>query len=1016
MNPSNTGPTSLQTPAHESKIKSHYDVGRNAELAFEIEVPQRTPSLTTRHRDAPQTPINTLFMPSDPAQPHSLPYHPQGPASPSASSAAASMSTMDAYSLFQKVTTALNAAKKGKMPRNSEARRVFKSIRVLLNSIKDSSNMSQEGLRVVALLEQLTHMSDEFMKKRNPGSQIQNMVENLTSIVLINEDDPSGILREKSEDIREALATLVKLSADSLMAKEKSEKLMVFFHVLAQVFCSDAAAFFAAPESSRRTDDRFASHAAPTRAGNTRGSGDVFSRTTGQPGDRFANHAPPSRTSDTRGSGDVISRGTGQPDDRFASHAAQARAGDTRGSGDVFSRTTGQPDDRLASHAASTHIGEARPSGDVFSRAIGQLDDPLASHATPTRAGDTRVAGGDVMSRATDQPDVSHSASTHAGDSRLSGDVTSRATEQRPAVGGAAQGIDTGRSAPLFEGKPTDIGRNVSGGDRGNLPALPGKPESQHETRGQQQGPQMGTRDDFSVFPDLAKTIWNKIGPSLTNYVAPARTDIFDNVRNRAMARSAAGNEQQFGQPPVTDTSGEWEEALLESNGGQFRDLSDHAEATKDFIDLVHALSVDPRNHELRHEILKVIESVGVLGKVWMDLDRFTTDSDYDDEDADEETAADTAGKIRLTLLELGNFIKMFTNRPIEPLFKAIKAIHKVVSENFKEHEVFPDFLQLMRESLTTTPPNAKLLRSPRYLNRVRSTSAQTRAFFDRLVAMRCVDRDASTAEQSEPFYSKHRESTVGDYLATVLEDLHHIWSAIDQDVIVCKIRDTISQLLEAIFKSSDGSVGFNHILLNDLIESIVPEIMSDFKSINIPSLDYRDEEWQIHVEDMVVFIEAIIPKLCQIEFQNSIIFGLRKSIGTARAQKVELQFHRIFIDLREIPFWAKRTSGMSRTAEHGKLDMQILNDGITITVNVTVNLDPKDVSNPPLVPNRVDVDMGSVHLDIHGTKNDSLYSSVSDQIVGMIRKAMKKVVEAEIHLMIDRWNVQLNGLKALYA
>ncbi|KAJ3394062.1 hypothetical protein HDU80_010597, partial [Chytriomyces hyalinus] len=621
----------------------------------------------------------------------------------------------------------------------------------------------------------------------------------------------------------------------------------------------------------------------------------------------------------------------------------------------------------------TTSEGGAQPSGDEFFH---------ATEAAPTRAGETP----------------------------LSGDVLPRTTEERH-VGGLTQGLDTTGSAPLFEGKPGDIGRNVSAGDRETLPALPSKPAGQDETRPQHQGSRMGATDDFSVFPDLAQTLWKKIGPTLTNYISPPQTDIFDNVRNRAMARSA-GTEKQFGYPGAADTSGEWEDVAQESNGSQ----SVHGEAAKDFVDLVHALCVDSRNHELRHEILKVIESVGVLGKVWMDLDRFTTDSDYDDEDADEETAADTAGKIRLTFLELGNFIRMFTNRPIEPLFKAIKAIHNVVSANFKEHDAFADFLQLMRESLTISPANAKILRSQRYLDRLKATSMRTRAFFEHLMAMPCVADEISTTELRDPYYSKQREATVGNYLDTVFEDLQHIWSAIDQDVFVCKIRDTIEQLLAAIFKSSDGSPGFNHILLNDLIESIVPEIMSDFKSINIPSLDYKDEEWQIHVEDMVIFIEAIIPKLCQIEFQNSVIFGLRKSIGTTHAQKVELQFHRIFIDLREIPFWAKRTSGMSRAGEHGKLDMQILNDGITITVNVTLNLDPKVLTTPPLVANRVDVDIDSVHLDIHGTNNDSLYASVSDQIVWMIKKAMKKVVEAEILLMIDRWNVQLNGMKALYA
>ncbi|KAI8832438.1 hypothetical protein BJ741DRAFT_651160, partial [Chytriomyces cf. hyalinus JEL632] len=347
MYTSKLGPASLQTPPHESKVNTHYDFGHNAAVDFTIEVPQRTASLSGKHRDAPQSPMSSLFMQSDSMQAHGLPYQPQAPGSPSATSVSPSISSMDTYSLFQKVTTALAALKRGKMPKNSEARRVFKSIRILLNSVKDEANMSRDGLAVVALLEQLggfilalVHLSDEFMKKRNPGSQLQNMVENLTSIVQINEDDPSGIFTEKSQEIREAAATLLRAFASSLMAKDQSQKMMAFFHVLAEVFYSDASMFSMTPSSSRQPDVlSSASHAAPTRAGGAQTSGDVFSRAT---------LAAPTRGGESQPSGDVFSRAT---------HAPPSRAGEAQPSGDEFSRAT---------HAAPIRTGETPLSGDVL--------------------------------------------------------------------------------------------------------------------------------------------------------------------------------------------------------------------------------------------------------------------------------------------------------------------------------------------------------------------------------------------------------------------------------------------------------------------------------------------------------------------------------------------------------------------------------------------------------------------------------------------------------------------------
>ncbi|KAI8844533.1 hypothetical protein BJ741DRAFT_588686 [Chytriomyces cf. hyalinus JEL632] len=1114
MTSTRLGPASIQVPAKDSKIQTHYSVGRNAELDFTIEVPQRNASIGSKHAPDAQSPISPLTMLNDPMQPHSPRYASQVPTSPM-SSVAPSLSSMgmDPYTLFQRINAALTAAKNGKMPTNSEARRVLKSIRQLMASIKEESNLSQDGLNVMEQLEQLTHVGDEFIKKRNPGSQLQNIVENLTSMVQIELDDPSGIYQSKSEQVRQAISSLLKTSLGSLMAKDKSQKFLVFFQVLAQVFYSDAAAFFVTPSSRQSDERRDSSHQSDDRRASSQQGDDLR-----QAGDRRQSEGryPPQQGEDIRqGEGRYQPESYRQGDDPRQTGARYKPGGDVRQTGarhhpedilqtggryqpeavrqtesrsppEALRQTEGRYQPEALRQAESGYQAESRfqpgRQAENFPQAEGRFQPEALRQADSPRQTEGRRQGGEEFRQAKEcSPDDERTASdlaasTRAIEKRLSGEVTiSRSTEPRP-VGSFPHDFDTSGSATLFEGKSPDIGRDTS---RGALPNLPSKgvrqegqqpqqqwqqsqqqlpqaqqlqqqqpqqhlqqppqqqspqqqwqqpqkqpqqqqwqqqqqqhphQQQQQPQQQQQQGIHLGSSEDFSIFPDIAQSIWKQIGPTLSRFISPAQPDVFEIVRNRALRRGT-GTVNQYTHP--ADTSNEWQEAMQGSDASQFKDPSYHAEATKDFIDLVHALCADPRNHEVRRDILKVIESIGVLGKFWMDMDRFTA-AGYDDDD--EETAIDAAGKMRLALLELGNFISLFSHKPIEPLFNSMKAIHTVVSGKFKESDAFADFLQLMRDSLTVPPARASNLRNPRFYSRVKETSVQTRAFMERLVLMPCSDTEPSTpAELRDPSISRKKEVTVGNEIANIFEELQGIWSAIDQDEVICKVRDTSGKLLAALFVNGDGSVGFKRALLNDLIESIVP-IMSDFKNIIIPSIDYKDENWQIHVEDMVIFMESVLPKLCQVELQNSVIFGLKKSIGIAYVQKLELQFHRIFVDLRDIPFWAKKVSGMARVGEQGRLDLQILERGITIVANVSVNPDPKVLTSPTLVANRVDVDIGHVHLRIHGTNNDSLYSTFSSQIVAVIKKTMKKVVEAEILAMVERLNVQLNSLKSMYA
>ncbi|KAJ3403024.1 hypothetical protein HDU80_004546 [Chytriomyces hyalinus] len=1104
------GPASIQVPAKENKIQTHYSVGRNAELDFTIEVPQRNASIGSKHAPDAQSPISPLTMLNDPMQPHSPRYASQVPTSP-LSSVAPSLSSMgmDPYSLFQRISAALTAAKNGKMPTNSEARRVLKSIRALMASIKEESNLSQDGLNVMEQLEQLTHVGDEFIKKRNSGSQLQNIVENLTSMVQIDLDDPSGIYQSKSQQVREAISSLLKTSLGSLMAKDKSQKFLVFFQVLAQVFYSDAAAFFVTPSSRKSDERRDSSHQSDDRRASSQQGDDL--RQTGdrrqsegrfQPrqGEDFHQGERRYQQPESYHQGEDL-RQTGaryQPEDvlqtgsRYQPEAV--RQTESRSPPEALRQAGGSHIPEALRQAESRYQTESRFQPESLRQTESSYKPEALRQTDAPRQAEGRRQGGEEFRQAKEcSPDDERTASdlaasTRAIDKRLSGEVTiTRSTELRP-VGSFTHDFDTSGSATLFEGKSPDIGRDTS---RGALPTLPSKgvgqeelhqqqhrqqpqqqwqqsqqhlqqaqqlqqqqpeqhlqqppqqqpqqqqwqqpqkqwqqpqqqqqqwqqqqqqPQAQQQQwqqqqqqqpqqqKQQQQGLHLHSTEDFSIFPDIAQSIWKQIGPTLSRFISPAQPDIFEIVRNRALKRGT-GTVNQYTRP--ADTSNEWQEAMQGSEASQFKDPSYHAEATKDFIDLVHALCADPRNHEVRRDILKVIESISVLGKFWMDMDRFTA-AGYDDDD--EETAIDAAGKMRLALLELGNFIRLFSHKPIEPLFNSVKAIHTVVSDKFKESDAFADFLQLMRDSLTVPPARASNLRSPRFHSRVKETSVQTRAFMERLVLMPCIDTEPSTAaELRDPSISRKKEVTVGNEMANIFEELQGIWSAIDQDEVICKVRDTSGKLLAALFVNSDGSVGFKRTLLNDLIESV---IMSDFKNINIPSIDYKDENWQIHVEDMVIFMDSVLPKLCQVELQNSVIFGLKKSIGTAYVQKLDLQFHRIFVDLRDIPFWAKKVSGMARVGEQGRLDLQILERGITIVVNVSVNPDPKVLTSPTLVANRVDVDIGHVHLRIHGTNNDSLYSTFSGQIVAIIKKTMKKVVEAEILTMVERLNVQLN-------
>ncbi|KAI8607030.1 hypothetical protein BC830DRAFT_1175770 [Chytriomyces sp. MP71] len=208
---------------------------------------------------------------------------------------------------------------------------------------------------------------------------------------------------------------------------------------------------------------------------------------------------------------------------------------------------------------------------------------------------------------------------------------------------------------------------------------------------------------------------------------------------------------------------------------------------------------------------------------------------------------------------------------------------------------------------------------------------------------------------------------------------------------------------MKALFVNEDGNVAFKPELLADFTDLVVPEILTEFASVRIPLIEFKDPQWEMRVEGIEVETKALLPSLCEIEFQNSVLFGLTRNVGYETANKVELKFHQITFNNPGLPFRAKSRKFVS-VSENGYLDIDLANQGMTVTVNVTL------FSTGPRVlqVNRVQADVEGLQIVIRDTHNELSAFTFNKHIVKLIKQNLKTVVEDEVRSVLEKWDRQL--------
>ncbi|KAJ3071672.1 hypothetical protein HDU98_004961 [Podochytrium sp. JEL0797] len=253
---------------------------------------------------------------------------------------------------------------------------------------------------------------------------------------------------------------------------------------------------------------------------------------------------------------------------------------------------------------------------------------------------------------------------------------------------------------------------------------------------------------------------------------------------------------------------------------------------------------------------------------------------------------------------------------------------------------------------------------------------------------------------------------TLGGKVGDLWDGLNAIWVEVKKNDWVVAVQGDSKEWYQALFADEEGSMTLKQSLWKDFTQLVLPAILVDFKKIRIPELTYSDENVFVKFENMDIDVESMLPSVCQVKLANGIMFGFDDQLDTEYTTSCTVKFFQMHVAMKEVPFEFRKTT-LFKLSEKGLMDVNIVDQGITIAINMDLDLTP---SGPKTITgNTVNVSVEGVKLHVTSTKSDILYKVFEKAMATKLSDAIRKGLEEQLTKEVEKWDVPLTKMKKMY-
>ncbi|KAJ3162946.1 hypothetical protein HK101_000645 [Irineochytrium annulatum] len=234
--------------------------------------------------------------------------------------------------------------------------------------------------------------------------------------------------------------------------------------------------------------------------------------------------------------------------------------------------------------------------------------------------------------------------------------------------------------------------------------------------------------------------------------------------------------------------------------------------------------------------------------------------------------------------------------------------------------------------------------------------------------------------------------------------------AGIGEDGTLQKVTDAVTNLTSALVVDRNGQPTFKQALLTDVIHVIIPSIWKSMEVIPIPRVEHLTHEMDVVVEDIMLRTAEICPDAIEVAVMNAALVGLQNKMeGVEFSNTATITLHRIRANLRDMPFYYSKKKGFPTRQDQGVANVFIGGNGITVTVQLALNLESPDST---LNPQKVLVDIDDLQLDIFGTRNDSYYKLFKSAINTKLKSELSDALGLRIVRTVSDLDEKLTEMK----
>jgi len=268
-----------------------------------------------------------------------------------------------------------------------------------------------------------------------------------------------------------------------------------------------------------------------------------------------------------------------------------------------------------------------------------------------------------------------------------------------------------------------------------------------------------------------------------------------------------------------------------------------------------------------------------------------------------------------------------------------------------------------------------------------------------------CNTEGSEIRENGRSFYDdKYKDHfdnlfhTVGDWFKQMGEDpLNH------------RFGEDWARLTKDLLFDSEGSLKFKSQLWTDIRKVILPTVISQVGYIPIPRIEYTDDSLDLVIENLTLSGKNLLPNIIEVSARNYFRFSPYSMINDHADHEVELTFSQIQADIRDVAFYFRKKTGLTRLRDSGLADFILGGEGVN--VNVTLVSSSKDHTSVFKVKS-VHAKVASLKFSIRDSKHDLLYKTLKPLATGLVKKQIQKAIEDGVRTGLEYVDGQLIGVR----